>query len=189
MPANSTLAVRLGFCSTRNGYGCVPSLTAKFPLPRWDFNMFCACVCLCLQGGGVYVGGGTVTFSLCTISGNTAGVVRAHAQNFPSAGILDFALVCLQGGGVYVYRGTVMFTSSSISGNTANAVRAHVQTFLSISPYPHGKIADALASTLTCLHNVRPTLRSSSGYVQQRPETSHRSHCPDGKTADSWESC
>jgi len=183
MPANSTLAVRLGFCSTRNGYGCVPSLTAKFPLPRWDFNMFCACVCLCLQGGGVYVGGGTVTFSLCTISGNTAGVVRAHAQNFPSAGILDFALVCLQGGGVYVYRGTVTFTSSSISGNTANAVRAHVQKFLM------GKSLTRLPRLSTCLHNVRPTLRSSSGYVQQRPETSHRSHRPDGKTADSWESC
>ena len=136
MPANSTLAVRLGFCSTRDGYGYVPSLTAKFPLPRWDFNMFCACVCLCFQGGGSYVSGGTVTFSLCTISGNTAGVVRAHAQNFPSAGILDVALVCLQGGGVYVYRGTVTFTSSSISGNTANAVRAHVQKFLSIYPYP-----------------------------------------------------
>ena len=33
----------------------------------------------CLQGGGVYVKGGTVAISLCTISGNTA-YVRAHVQ-------------------------------------------------------------------------------------------------------------
>ena len=39
---------------------------------------------LCLQGGGVYVQSGTVTFSSCTITGNTATYVRAHAQNFPS---------------------------------------------------------------------------------------------------------
>jgi len=38
----------------------------------------------CLQGGGVFVGGGTVAISSCTISGNTASQVRAHAQNFPS---------------------------------------------------------------------------------------------------------
>ena len=38
---------------------------------------------LCFQGGGgVYVSGGTVTFSSCTITGNTAGYVRAHPQNF-----------------------------------------------------------------------------------------------------------
>ena len=43
--------------------------------------MFCA---LCLQGGGVYIGSGTVSFSSCTITGNTASGVRAHAQNFPS---------------------------------------------------------------------------------------------------------
>ena len=38
----------------------------------------------CLQGGGVYVQGGSVTFSSCTITGNTAHYVRAHAQKFPS---------------------------------------------------------------------------------------------------------
>ena len=38
----------------------------------------------CLQGGGVFVGGGTVTFDSCTITGNTATYVRAHPQNFPS---------------------------------------------------------------------------------------------------------
>ena len=40
--------------------------------------MFCATVCL--QGGGVYIYNGTVTFSSCTITGNTATYVRAHAQ-------------------------------------------------------------------------------------------------------------
>jgi hypothetical protein len=39
---------------------------------------------LCLQGGGVYLNGGTVSLSSCTITGNTAILVRAHAQNFPS---------------------------------------------------------------------------------------------------------
>ena len=53
----------------------------NFPSPRWDFHMFRA---LCLQGGGVRIYSGTVTFSLCTITGNTAGYVRAHAQKFPS---------------------------------------------------------------------------------------------------------
>ena len=40
----------------------------------------------CLQGGGVFVVGlgGTVTFDSCTITGNTAANVRAHAQKFPS---------------------------------------------------------------------------------------------------------
>ena len=36
----------------------------------------------CLQGGGVFVQSGTVSFLLCTITGNSAGHVRAHAQNF-----------------------------------------------------------------------------------------------------------
>ena len=38
-----------------------------------------SCFAPCLQGGGVNVGGGTVTLSSCTITGNTA-YVRAHAQ-------------------------------------------------------------------------------------------------------------
>ena len=66
---------------------------------HWQHSCFCACSCskvpiapmgfshvcarLCLQGG-VYIGGGTVSFSSCTITGNTAVGVRAHAQYFPS---------------------------------------------------------------------------------------------------------
>ena len=38
-----------------------------------------------LQSGGVYIdNSGTVTLSSCTITGNTASSVRAHAQKFPS---------------------------------------------------------------------------------------------------------
>ena len=40
---------------------------------------------LCLQGGGVWVSSGSVTFSSCTITGNTAtNYVRAHVRKFPS---------------------------------------------------------------------------------------------------------
>jgi hypothetical protein len=58
----------------------VQQRSAIFPSPQWETHMFHA---LCLQGGGVAVMGGTVTISSCTISGNTAGVVRAHPQKFP----------------------------------------------------------------------------------------------------------
>ena len=58
-----------------------PSPRWENALPRWDFHMSRA---LCFQGGGVYVGSGTVSFSSCTITGNTATGVRAHAQKFPS---------------------------------------------------------------------------------------------------------
>ena len=39
----------------------------------------------CLQGAGVYVGGGTVAISSCTIGGNSAEAegVRTHTQKFP----------------------------------------------------------------------------------------------------------
>ena len=72
----------------------------KIPSPRWDFHMFGAC--LCLQGGGVAVWGGTVTFSSCTITGNTASHVRAHVQNFPSPdGIFTCFALCACRAAVY----------------------------------------------------------------------------------------
>ena len=79
----STLIFRFGlkFGSIRDMY--VPATPANFPSPRWDFHIFGTC--LCLQGGGVAVWAGTVTFSSCTFTGNTAsGSVRALVQNFPS---------------------------------------------------------------------------------------------------------
>ena len=66
--------------------GAVRAHVQNFPLPQWDFHMFCAlCLQDFLQGGGVYINSGTVTFFSCTITGNSAGTyVQAHAQNFPS---------------------------------------------------------------------------------------------------------
>jgi hypothetical protein len=48
----------------------------------------------CLQGGGVSIDGGTVTISSCTISGNTAGNVRAHPQKFPMPRWENALLTC-----------------------------------------------------------------------------------------------
>ncbi len=59
--------------------------TSKVPIAPMEVHMFRV---LCLQGGGVYVQDGTVTFVACTISGNTA-TVRAHVQNFPDGKIAD----------------------------------------------------------------------------------------------------
>ena len=53
----------------------------------------------CLQGGGVAVGGGTVTFQSCEIHDNTAGRVRAHhlpdmeATPSPPMGCLLFDMI------------------------------------------------------------------------------------------------
>ena len=52
----------------------------KLPIAPMGFSQV---LCVCLQGGGVLIDGGTVTFSSCTITGNTATSVRAHAQKFP----------------------------------------------------------------------------------------------------------
>ena len=49
----------------------------------------------CLQGGGVYVAGDTVVISSCTISGNQAPNVRAHAQSsHRSHGNSQLLVVC-----------------------------------------------------------------------------------------------
>ena len=79
-------------CSTRDKY--VPVTPAKVPiapmgklLTHFLFDSRLHNCKSCLQGGGVYVSSGTVTISSCTISGNTAGDVRArcaHAHMFPS---------------------------------------------------------------------------------------------------------
>ena len=87
-----------------------------------------------------------MTFSSCTIIGNTAvNGVRAHAQESPLPdGIFTcFAPLCLQGG-VYVQGGTVTFSPCTITGNTASNVRVHAQ----ISHRPDGKMADMPKSTL-----------------------------------------
>ena len=60
----------------------VPQRPSKVPIAPMGFSHVCAR--LCLQGGGVAVSGGTVSFSSCIITGNTAIGVRPHAQKFPS---------------------------------------------------------------------------------------------------------
>ena len=64
---------------------------SKLPIASMGFSHVCAC--LSLQGGAVNINGGTVTFSWCTITGNTATNVRAHAQKFPSPR-WEFLLTC-----------------------------------------------------------------------------------------------
>ena len=61
--------------SVRASHAC------KLPIAPMGFSHVLR---LCLQGGGVYIVSGTVIFSSCTITGNSAGLVRAHAQKFPS---------------------------------------------------------------------------------------------------------
>jgi hypothetical protein len=141
---------------------------------------------LCLQGGGVFVQSGTVTISSSTISGNTAGDVRASlACKSPIAlmGDSHFAR-CLQGGGVYIKSGTVAISSCTISGNTVNGVRAHIKSLIMfISSHrpdgktadrlhrPDGKTADRLASTHACT-TAADAPANYSLYVPQRPEIS-----------------
>ena len=60
----------------------VPQRPSKVPIALMGFSHV---LCLCLQGGGVFISSGTVTFSSCTITGNTATTyVRAHIRKFPS---------------------------------------------------------------------------------------------------------
>ena len=79
-PIDSHLSIRIDIwfyqSNVRACHAC------KLPIAPKGCSHVCAC--LCLQGGGVTVLGGTVSFSSCTITGNTAFGVRAHAQNFPS---------------------------------------------------------------------------------------------------------
>ena len=84
IPANlpkSTLIFQFGsiFGPIREMY--VPAMPANFPSPPWETHVL---LVVELQGGGVYITRGTVAISSSTISGNTAGWVRAHVLKFPS---------------------------------------------------------------------------------------------------------
>ena len=61
---------------------------------------------LCLQGGGVHIGDGTVTISSCTITGNTARDVRTHVQisHRPHADMPKSTLI-FQFGSIFVLPG------------------------------------------------------------------------------------
>ena len=78
----STLIFQFGSIWFYQGY-VRASRACKRPIAPMGFSHVLR---LCLQGGGVYIYySGTVSFSSCTITGNTAyDYVRAHAQKFPS---------------------------------------------------------------------------------------------------------
>jgi hypothetical protein len=73
LPRLSLAQLRPTLWSTTDLCTCRRDL-ANFPSPRWETHVCSAC---CLQGGGVYVGGGTLIISSCTISGNKAEKVSA----------------------------------------------------------------------------------------------------------------
>ena len=79
-----TRLLRLSLCTTGNAsvnYSMyVPQRPSKVPIAPMGFSHVLR---LCLQGGGVAVWSGSVTFLSCTITGNSAQSVRAHAGNFP----------------------------------------------------------------------------------------------------------
>ena len=81
-----TCLLRLTLCTTGNASvndrGCVPQRPSKVPIAPMGFSQVSR---LCLQGGGVHISSGTVSFSSCTITGNTVnGYLRAHVRKFPS---------------------------------------------------------------------------------------------------------
>ena len=85
LPRFSLAHLRLTLLSTTGGTCCRDlKLLHRLKVPIAPMGFSHVCARLCLQGGGVAVSGGTVSFSSCTITGNTATGVRAHAQNFPS---------------------------------------------------------------------------------------------------------
>ena len=136
----------------------VPQRPCNFQSPPCETH-----VSRCLQGGGVYVQGGIVTLSSCTISGNTANNVRARLQKFPSPPCETHVARCLQGGGVFVNGGTVTLSSCTISGNTADNVRAHLRKF----PWPPWKTHVCFASFCRAavslsLEEQRPSHRAPS---------------------------
>ena len=108
---------------------------------------------LCFQGGGVYVLGGTVTFSSCTITGNTVSRVRAHAQNFPDWKMADMP------------KSTLIFRFWIDIWFYQGYVRASHACKLPIAPMGN---ADALALILACI-TANDASVNYRGCVLKRP--------------------
>ena len=149
-----------------------------------------------------------MSFSSCTITGNTAYDVRAHAQKFPSPR-WEFLLTCpidshlSIGIDIWFYQGNVRASHACKLPNapmgklltrlprvslaqlwlvlrwtTASTCRRDLES----SHRPDGKIADGLASILACTFAADPPV-NYRGYVLQRLETApspKSSHRPDG---------
>ena len=120
----------------------------------------------CLQGGGVRINSGTVTFSSCTITGNTAGTyVRAHARKFPSPPWETHVLLVFTG-----RRCQCLFRHRH--NDVLLDHRQHSFWIGACScgnfPSPRWETADALASSLTCT-TVADASMNYSEYVPQTP--------------------
>ena len=146
---------------------------------HWQHSCSCACSKLpialmgdsqfarCLQGGGVFVWGGSVTFDSCTITGNTAyGSVRAHVQNFASPR-WDFHMFCAYACRAAVCTSAVARLLSHRAPSLATQLTLCVLTLKS-SHRPDGKNADVLALILACT-TVTDASMNYSKYVPQRP--------------------
>ena len=72
----STLACASANASV-NSSGYVPQRPSKVPIAPMGFSHVLR---VCLQGGGVHVESGTVSFLSCTITGNSANSVRAQLK-------------------------------------------------------------------------------------------------------------
>ena len=124
----------------------------------------------CLQGGGVYIGGSTVSFSLCTITGNTAYYVRAHAQNkFPSPPWETHVLLVFTGRRcLFRHRHNDVLLDHRQHSFWIGACSC---SKLPIAPMGN---ADALALILACTTATDNTSINYRMYVPQRPAISHR---------------
>ena len=131
------------------------SHACKLPIAPMGFSQVSR---LCLQGGGVFIGGGTVSFSSCAITGNTAAYVRAHAQKFPSPR-WEFLLTCPIDSHLSI-RIDIWFYQSN--------VRACHACKLPIAPMGR-LLTRALASTLACTFAADDPINYRM-YVQPRYE-------------------
>ena len=130
-----TIALILA-CTTANDASVnysmyVPQRPSKAPIAPMGLSDVLR---LCLQGGAVGVQSGSVTFSSCTITGNTAtGFVCAHVRKFPSPRLENALLT-------YPNRFSSFMIDLPVSST------CHLRLKLQKFPTPDGKTADALAS-------------------------------------------
>ncbi len=143
--------------SGNTGANNVRAHLQKFPSPPCETH-----VARCLQGGGVFVNGGTVTLSSCTISGNTADNVRAHLRKFPWPPWethVCFASFCRAAVSLSLEEQRPSHRAPSVGTQITHTHTMCVLMFTS-SHRPDGKMADMLALNHAC---TTMTLRSTTG--------------------------
>ena len=154
--------------TTSGGYVPSEPETSIVPIAPMGFSHVLR---LCLQGGGVYLESGTVSFSSCSITGNSAQYVRAHAQKFPSPRWKITDVLAL----------THACTTANASVNYSRYVPRCRSRYLEIPNCPDGKNAHALVLILACTTAANASVIFSMYVPQRTLKTSHR---PDGKIAD-----